>query len=466
MPKDENKATTRKKELFYENKHVSSRYNKEKIEKSNLFAKGYIDFLNANKTEREVVDYTRALLKKNGYVSFDPSVTYTEGDKIYYVNRKKAIILATIGKKDLREGTRVLAAHIDSPRLDLKPRPLYEENELALLKTHYYGGIKKYQWTAIPLSLHGIVIKKNGEKVSIRIGDKEGDPVFTVTDLLPHLAREQEKRTLGGGIKGEELNILVGSLPFSDDSESELVKLAILDLIYEKTGIVEEDLISAELEAVPALKASDVGLDRSMIGAYGQDDRICAYTALMAAVETESPEYTTVTILADKEETGSNSNTGMDTLFVRNFYQDLGKPLGIDGHTIIARSKCLSTDVTAAYDPTFPTVSEKQNSAFLGHGVALCKYTGSGGKYGTSDATAEFVYQVTNLLNEANVPWQICELGKVDEGGGGTVAVYLSKLDMDVIDMGVPLLSMHSPFEISSKLDTYACYEACLAFIQ
>lgn len=466
MSNEVSKASARKKELFYSNPHASACYSDTKKAEASAFAKSYIDFLNGQKTEREVVDFVRNLVKEKGYVPFDPSVTYTTGDKIYYVNREKAMILATIGKHDLREGTRVLAAHIDSPRLDLKPRPIYEENELALLKTHYYGGIKKYQWTAIPLSLHGVVMKKDGEKVTISIGEADGDPVFTITDLLPHLGREQEKRTLAGGIKGEELNVLVGSLPFSDDEESDLVKLAILDLIYEKTGIVEEDLISADLEIIPAIKASDVGLDRSMIGAYGQDDRICAYTALMSAIEVENPEYTTVTILADKEETGSNSNTGMDTLFLRNFYADLGKPLGIDGHTIIANSKCLSTDVTAAFDPTFPTVSEKQNSAYLGHGVGLCKYTGHGGKYGTSDATAEFVGEVTALFNEASIPWQMCELGKVDEGGGGTVAVFLAKLDMDVIDMGVPLLSMHSPFEVSSKLDTYACYEACLAFLK
>jgi len=453
-----------KEALLYQPKNGGATLSDDQLKAAFDFCERYKAFMDRAKTEREAVEVLVRTLEGEGFSAYEPGRKYLPGDKLYYNNRGKALIGVVMGKKGLEEGVRMVASHIDSPRLDLKPRPLYEEAQLALFKTHYYGGIKKYQWTSIPLSLHGVIYKKDGSQVSVCVGEAEGDPVFCVTDLLPHLADAQRKRTLEEGIKGEELNILVGSLPFRDDKESELVKLNIMRLLHEKYGIVEADFISAELEAVPAYKSRDIGFDRSMLGAYGHDDRVCAYTSLMAALCCNEPEYTTVTVFADKEETGSNSNTGMDTAFLRYFIADLAQPHGVEGRRVIARSKCLSADVNAGFDPTYPDVLEKNNAAYMGYGVALAKYTGSGGKYGTSDATAEFVSEVTRLLDEKEVKWQIGELGKVDQGGGGTVAVFLAALDMDVLDVGVPVLSMHAPFEIVSKIDVYMAYKAFCAF--
>lgn len=387
------------------------------------------------------------------------------GDKIYYCNRGKAVILAVIGSEPLDRGVHLAAAHIDSPRLDLKQNPLYEDNDIALFKTHYYGGIKKYQWTAMPLALHGVAVKKDGTKVEMRIGEDENDPVFFVSDLLPHLAQEQVKRTLAEGIKGEELNVIVGSRPFRDDDVSEKVKLNIMSVLNEKYGLTEADFLSAEFEMVPAFKAKDVGFDRSLIGSYGHDDRVCAYTALEAVLGCDSVKKTAVVCLTDKEETGSDGNTGLCSAYLKNFLYDLADSFGVKGRTLIANSECLSADVNAAFDPTFPDVVEKRNAAFLNKGVVVTKFTGARGKSGTSDASAEFVGRVRALMENNNIIWQTGELGKVDLGGGGTVAAYIANLGMDVIDVGVPVLAMHAPYEIVAKTDVYMTYKAFCAFL-
>ncbi len=436
----------------------------ETLKEVDCYCEGYKAFLDEGKTEREAVIAALTLAKKNGFVEFELNKKYNAGDKVYYNNRGKAIILAIVGTEPIEKGVNIMASHIDSPRMDLKGRPLYEEAELAYFKTHYYGGIKKYQWTAIPLALHGVVIKADGTPVNITIGECESDPVFCVTDLLPHLAQDQMKRTLSEAIKGEELNILIGSRSFKDDAASEKVKLNIIKLINEKYNIVESDLLSAELELVPAFKAKDIGFDRSMIGAYGQDDRVCAYTSLTATLEAKDVKRTIVTVLSDKEEVGSDGNTGLNSSYMKYFIADLAKPFGVEGRTVLSNSKCLSADVNAAFDPTFPEVAEKKNVAYLNYGVVVTKYTGSRGKSGTSDASAEFVGEVTRMLNNENVLWQHGELGKVDQGGGGTVAAYIANLNVDVIDVGVPVLCMHAPYEVTSKIDVFSTYKAFSAF--
>ena len=453
-----------KEKLFIDRKNGGLLLDDAELSRADAFCEDYKAFLDASKTEREAVEYTVSLAKKHGFVPFDRKKHYQPGDKVYYNNRGKAIILTTFGTQPIENGVMIAAAHIDSPRLDLKPRPLYEDNELALFKTHYYGGIKKYQWTAIPLALHGVVCKKDGSKVIINIGEADSDPVFCVNDLLPHLATEQMKRTLNEGIKGEELNILVGSRPFKDDDVSERVKLNILNILNTKYGITESDFLSAELEAVPNYKARDLGFDRSMIASYGHDDRVCAYTALMASINCTAPAKTTVTILADKEETGSDGNTGLQSSYLKYFIADLAEPFGIAGRTVLSHSKCLSADVNAAFDPTFADVTERNNCAYLNYGVVITKYTGARGKSGTSDASAEYAGEIRALLDSKNVLWQTGELGKVDQGGGGTVAAYIANLDVDVIDLGVPVLSMHAPYEVVSKIDVYMAYRAFFEF--
>lgn len=433
------------------------------LAKASEFCEGYKRFL-GNKTEREVIDYTVPILKENGYTEFVPGKVYAPGEKFYSVNRGKTIIMCTKGKRPVSEGTRVTVAHIDSPRLDFKPHPVFEEAGMAYFKTHYYGGIKKYQWTTIPLSLHGVIVKGDGTTVTVNIGEDEGDPQFVITDLLPHLAKEQEKRTLADAIKGEDLNVLVGSLPFKGEEESELVKLNIMKILNEKYGIVEKDFLTAELEMVPAFKARDIGFDRSLIAAYGHDDKVCSYPAAMANLEVKDPEYTVVTILTDKEEIGSDGNTGLNSSYFKYFVEDLGENAGIPGHDILSASECLSADVTAGMDPTYPEPMEANNASYISKGVCICKYTGSRGKYSTSDATAEFFGKVRKLLDDQGIIWQTGELGKVDAGGGGTVAMYLAALDIDVIDIGTPVLSMHAPYEVISKLDLYSTYQAMYAF--
>lgn len=452
--------------LLSDHKHAGLILNDDKLKKADKFCEGYKKFMNTAKTEREAVIEAVAMAEKNGFEQYIPEKKYAEGEKFYYINRNKAIILTVIGKKPLSDGIRLAAAHIDSPRLDLKQNPLYEDMEIALFKTHYYGGIKKYQWTAIPLSLHGVIVKADGETVTVNIGEDENDPVFCVTDLLPHLADEQMKRTPANIIKGEELNILVGSRPFKDDKISNKVKLNIMAILNEKYGIVEDDFISAELEAVPQFKAQDVGFDRSMIGAYGQDDKVCGYTALSAILKCKNPKHTCMTVLTDKEETGSDGNTGLNSSYLPYFIANLAKTYGLDGYNVLSASECLSADVNAAVDPTFPDVLETRNAAKINYGVVATKFTGSRGKSGTSDASAEFVGKVRRLFDKNDVIWQTGELGKVDLGGGGTVAQYIANLDVDVIDVGVPVLSMHAPFEVTAKIDVYMAYKAFSAFFE
>jgi len=450
--------------LLSDHKHAGLLLSSEEISKADVFCEDYKKYLDEAKTEREAVIKTVTLAEAAGFKPFVRGKKYKAGDKFYYNNRGKAIILGVMGKGSLESGVRLAAAHIDSPRMDLKQNPLYEEQDFALFKTHYYGGIKKYQWAAIPLSLHGVVIKSNGESITVNIGEDENDPVFCVTDLLPHLAQQQMKRTPAELIKGEELNILVGSMPFKDDKVSNKIKLNIMSILNEKYGIVEDDFMSAELEAVPQFKAKDIGFDRSMIGAYGQDDSSCAYTALKAILEVNKPKHTCLTCLTDKEETGSDGNTGLNSSYLAYFIDDLASAYGLKGHNVISASECLSADVNSAVDPTFQDVTEKRNASKLNYGVVATKFTGARGKSGTSDASAEFVGRIRRLFDENGVIWQTGELGKVDLGGGGTVAQFIANLDMDVIDVGVPVLCMHAPFEVTSKIDIYMAYKAFAVF--
>ncbi len=466
MEKEKSAAELLKEQLMLKKEHFSVAMSEEEVAKADKFCEGYMDFLQKGKTERECVDYVIEKAEKNGFTLFDKTKTYKPGDKVYVNNRGKSVILALMGKQGAKNGVKIVAAHIDSPRLDLKPTPLYEDGELAYFKTHYYGGIKKYQWAAIPLALHGVIIKGDGETVKVNIGEKEGEPKFVVTDLLPHLGKEQGQRTLSEGIKGEELNILIGSRPFKDDKGSELVKLNILKLLNDKYGIIEKDFISAELELVPAFPVSDIGFDRSLIGAYGHDDRVCSYPAIEAIFDSEIPERTAVAVLSDKEEIGSDGNTGLNSSYLKYFIHDLAKLDGEDGRDVLSKSECLSADVNAGFDPTFPSVHDKYNCCTLNHGAVITKYTGARGKSGTSDASAEFVGKIRRILDAANVSWQIGELGKVDEGGGGTVAMYIANLGVDVVDLGVPVLSMHAPYEIVSKADVYSTYRACFEFFK
>lgn len=463
---EKTKIDEMKEKLFYSPKHASCVISEDETEIADGFCEGYKSFLDKAKTEREATSEIIALAKANGYAEFIPGEKYSAGEKIYYNNRNKSVILCVIGKRSIIDGVKIAAAHLDAPRLDLKPNPLYEDSGIALLKTHYYGGVKKYQWTAIPLALHGAVVLRDGSVVNVCVGEDEDDPKFVITDLLPHLGAEQNKRTLKDGIRGEELNVLVGSRPFMNDDSAEAVKLNILSILYDKYGFAEADFLSAELEVVPAFKACDIGFDRSMIGSYGHDDRVCAYPAVMAALDTENPEYTIMSVLTDKEETGSDGNTGLNSSYMEYFINYLAAMEGYDGYEVLRKSECLSADVTAALDPTFPDVMERRNAAYINKGVAVMKYTGSGGKGGTSDASAEYMGKIRAMLDNANVVWQVGELGKVDAGGGGTVAKYVANLDIDVVDIGVPVLSMHAPFETVSKLDVYMAYRAFSEFFK
>lgn len=430
------------------------------------FCEGYKEFLAECKTEREVAAWVEDIAQANGFQRFDEFGGELEpGAKVYYMNRGKSIILCVKGKRSIKDGVRISAAHIDSPRIDLKQCPVYELDGLGYFKTHYYGGIKKYQWTAIPLSLHGRICKNDGSFVDVRIGEEAGEPKFCITDILPHLGADQMSRKANELVKGEELNVVIGSRPFKDDEESERIKLNLLSLLYEKYGIVERDFLSAELELVPAFTVDDIGFDRSLIGGYGHDDRVCLYPALQAILNIDdAPEYTAITVLTDKEETGSDGNTGLNSSYLKYFIEDLARLEGYEGRDVLRNSKCLSADVNAAYDPTWSSPFEKNNTSFVNNGVCVTKFTGSRGKSGTSDASAEYVSWVKSLLEENHVLWQSGELGKVDAGGGGTVAMYIANMDVDTIDVGVPVLSMHSPYEIVSKIDVYMAYKAFLTF--
>ncbi len=426
------------------------------------YCEDYKAFLDAGKTERECVAEGIRQAEARGFKPFVRGMALKAGDKVYQNNRGKMLLLAVIGEKGLDGGAQIVAAHIDSPRLDLKPSPLYEDSELAYLKTHYYGGIRKYQWVTIPLELHGVVALKDGTVKTVAIGEGE-EPKLVINDLLPHLGAEQSKKPLSEGITGEQLNILVGSEPMEGE-ENDRVKLAVMKLLYEKYGFTEEDFISAELEAVPAQKATDIGLDRSMIGAYGHDDRVCGYAALKAMFDLDkAPAKTSVCILADKEEIGSVGVSGMQTAAFDTFMEDLCESQGVKLRVCLESSFCLSCDVSAAYDPNFADVYEKRNAARLNYGIGLCKYTGSRGKGGCSDASAELVAYTRRIFDENGVIWQMSELGKVDAGGGGTVAAYMANRNIDTLDAGVPVLAMHAPFEVVSKLDCYMTYKAMKA---
>ncbi len=433
----------------------------------------YKSFLNKAKTEREFTEETEKLAKNKGYISIEELINSNTklqpGMKVYCVGRNKTVVLAIIGEEAFESGVNIIGAHIDSPRIDLKPNPMYEANDMVFLKTHYYGGIKKYQWVTIPLAMHGVIVKRDGSMVNVTIGEDENDPVFTITDLLPHLAADQMQKKMSEGITGEGLNILSGSIPYKDDKVKEKVKLNILNMLNEKYSIVEEDFLSAELELVPKFNAVDVGFDKSMIGSYGQDDRVCAYAALEAIFDTDKVKRTAVCILSDKEEIGSMGNTGAQSSFFVNFLADLCS-MSVENYNdlmlrrCLSNSKMLSADVNAAIDPTFENVYDKKNSSFLGRGIVLQKYTGARGKSGASDANAEFVGEIRKLFNDNNIVWQTAELGKVDQGGGGTIAQFIANLNVDVIDCGVAVLSMHSPFEITSKVDVYMSYKAYKIF--
>ena len=451
-----------RKELFYEKKNGYDSMDAAAREAMEAYCEGYKAYLNDSRTEREAVANAIRLAEREGFVEYRAGMELKAGDKVWFNNRGKALMLAVAGKKPLSEGVVVAAAHVDAPRLDLKQTPLYEDNELVFFKTHYYGGIKKYQWTAIPLELHGVVATKDGEVIEVVIGREKDDPQFVISDLLPHLAADQMKKTLAEGVTGEGLNILIGSAPYADEG-ADRVKLAVMSILNSRYDITEEDFISAELCAVPAFEVRDIGLDRSLIGAYGHDDRVCAYAELKAIFDVKEPEQTCVCILADKEETGSDGVSGMKSEAFEWFVGDMCKVQGADLRDCFAHSICVSADVTAAFDPNYPEVSEKLNTARLNYGVGLHKFTGSRGKAGTNDAPAELVAYMRRICAENGVQWQMCELGKVDQGGGGTVAMYMGNRNIATIDAGVPVLSMHAPFEIVAKYDCYMTYKCVLA---
>lgn len=457
------------KELSYEKRNVYLSLSDDEKNEMNKLCDSYRVFLDKGKTERECVREAVKLAEDAGFINMDTVDALTAGDKVYKINRNKNIFMAVIGSEDICNGINIAGAHIDSPRLDLKQNPLYESTDMALLKTHYYGGVKKYQWPTMPLSIHGVIYNRDGEKIDICIGEAEDEPVFVITDLLPHLAREQMSKKMSEGIEAENLNVLIGGMPIETDDVKDKVKFSILKMLNARYGITEKSFQTAEIEIVPAQKARNVGLDESFIGAYGQDDRVCAYTTLKGIVDITAPKRTAAAILVDKEEIGSSGNTGAKSAFMMMAITELiekvnGKCSMVDLNRTISRSTCMSSDVSNAVDPNYLSVSEANNSSYAGYGVTICKYTGSGGKYNSSDANAEFVYEIGKLMDDDGVIWQTGELGKVDQGGGGTIAQYVANLNMDVIDCGVPVLSMHSPFEVTAKSDIYMAYRAYKAF--
>lgn len=479
MSADEEKKSDLEKELSLQLKSCWERWDESTSQKAFDFAEGYKEFLGQAKTERLAVAKVRDLAEDKGFLQWARFVEGREGfeagDRVYTINRNKDIVLVVKGREPLRSGLRFLLAHIDSPRLDLKLRPLYENEQLAFLKTHYYGGIKKYQWPALPLAIYGVVVMEDGRPVEVAIGDDPADPVFMVTDLLPHLAKKQMEKQLKEAIEAEDLNLLVGSIPLLKEKEAkEKVKLNILQLLNQRYGITEEDFVSADLEVVPAGKPRDLGWDKSMMTGYGHDDRVCSYAAVQALFEMDKPKYTAVVILTDKEETGSRSNTGITSLY---WYDFIGKLMSMEQGSkreleidvalreALHRSDVISADVTAALNPDHKEVYDTHNASRLGYGLAVEKYTGHRGKYGTNEAHAEYMARMRRILNGAKVPWQPAKLGRVDEGGGGTVAMFLAEYNMDVVDAGVPLFNMHAPFEIASKADLYAAYLGYRAFL-
>ena len=447
--------------LFYEQKNGYDLIGTEERIAVEDYSQAYMDYLNRSRTEREAVANAIAIAESKGFVPYVPGMEVKPGMKIYRNNRGKALMLAVIGKKSLAEGSVIAGAHVDAPRLDLKQITMYESDEMCFFKTHYYGGIKKYQWVTIPLELHGVVALKSGEVVDVVIGREPDDPKFVITDLLPHLAADQMKKTMAEGITGEGLNILIGSTPYADEGKDR-VKYAVMSILYDMYGITEEDFLSAELTAVPAYDVCEVGLDRSMIGGYAHDDRVCAFAELKAIFDVEEPEKTCVCILADKEEVGSDGVSGMQSAAFDCFMEDLCESQGVSLRRCYENSFCLSADVCNAYDPLYPEVSEKRSDSKINYGMGICKFTGARGKSGTSDASAEVVAYLRRIFEENGVVWQMAELGKVDQGGGGTIAKFMANRNIDTIDAGVPVLSMHAPFEVVAKFDCYMTYKGVL----
>ncbi len=460
---DKSKAQALRENLCYKNENGYKNIDDSTKMAIYDFSEGYKRFLTEGKTERDCVEIAIDKAKQNGFVEYRRGMALRAGDKIYVNNRDKALILAVIGSENIEKGVHIAAAHIDAPCIHLKQNPVYEDGELCMFKTHYYGGIKKYQWPAIPLELRGVVALCDGTTVKIEIGSDENDPVFTITDLLPHLGKDQMSKTMLEGVPGESLNILIGSEPLDGEGDN-LIKLNILRILNEKYGIREIDFLSAELAAVPAFNARDLGFDRSLIGSYGHDDRVCAYPVLEAIFDCENPKYTAVCVLADKEEIGSEGVSGMKSAHFDTFMEDICEEMHARVRVALENSCCLSADVVSAFDPNFPEVLDKRNAGFVNHGVTLCKYTGSRGKSGASDASAELVARIRRIFEENSIVWQMGALGKVDQGGGGTVAMYMAERNIDTIDAGVPVLSMHAPFEVVSKLDVYMTYKAMSAF--
>ena len=453
--------------LSYKKKNIYEEATPEKIKAIYDYAEGYKKFLDAAKTEREATDAAIELAKAKGYTEYKFGDRLAVGDKKYLNQHGKSLIIFKVGEKDLeKDGIRIVAAHVDAPRLDLKQVPMYEDGGMAFLKTHYYGGVKKYQWTAIPLAIHGVMVKADGEVVNVCIGEDDSDPVFYINDLLPHLGAKQSAEPLGKAISGETLNILIGGLPYDDKEVSDKIKLTALSILNDKYGVTEEDFISAELSLVPAFKARDIGFDRALIASYGHDDRVCSYPAVTALLDNSDTKETVMVVLADKEEIGSVGLTGMQSAFLVDLMKEISAALGKNEVVVRSKSKCLSADVTACFDPNFADVYEKRNSAIISCGTAMSKYTGSRGKSGTSDATAEFVGFVRKLFAENGVIWQTAELGKIDMGGGGTVAMYIANHNIETVDLGVPVISMHAPYEVVSKADVYSTYEAFCAFVK
>lgn len=461
----------KKNENAYEAKNAWLEMGEEEREEVFSFNKAYADFLTKNKTEREFARAAVAELKEAGFKNIEQYESLKKGDKVYVLNRSRALLAAVIGEKELTEGLKIVGSHIDSPRLDLKPNPLYEDGEMSLFKTHYYGGVKKYQWVTMPLALHGVVVKEDGTQVEISIGENDDDPVFFISDVLPHLGKKQMEKSMNEGITGEQLNVVIGSIPVNDEDAKEKMKTAVLEHLNKTYNIKEEDFISADLQVVPAFKTRDAGFDRGLLAGYGHDDRVCSYTALEAILDVNEPEYTSLVLLMDREEVGSMGSTGMQSHFFEDqvanivdlYYSDYSELLV---RKVMQNSKVLSADVNAAYDPDFAEVYAKHNSAYLGKGIVISKYTGARGKAGASEASAEFMGEIRGLFNKAGVIWQTAELGKVDEGGGGTIAQFLANYNMDVVDCGPAVLSMHSPYEVVSKADVYHSYLAYNVFLE
>ena len=459
-----------KEKLFKDKKTGWEKLSDEELKNIFKFADEYMYYLNTSKTEKAIIKNSKEILIKNGFVDISEKSELKPGDKVFYVNRGRNLFISVIGEKNLEEGMRIVAAHSDSPRIDLKQNPIYEDTDLVMLKTHYYGGIKKYQWVNIPLSMQGIVVKPTGEKIEVNIGEKDEDPIFTISDLLPHLAQEQMKKNASEVVEGEQLNVLMGSIPYKDDEIQERVKLNILKLLNDRYGITECDFASSEIEMVPAYKARSTGLDYSMIAGYGQDDKVCCYTGLRAILDIENPKHTAVCVLTDREEVGFDGISGMQSqifdTFVLEMLEKTGNTKPSSLNKTYSNTKALSADVDAAYNPNFAYAFEKNNTGYFGKGISLVKYTGARGKSGASEAPAEFVAEIRKIFDNENIKYQACELGRVDKGGGGTIALTLANRGMEVLDAGVPVMGMHSPYEITSKVDVYNAYKGYRAFFK